>query len=152
MQNCKTLDLSKNKLTGIVAELLAGHGLPFVKTLELESVQLNAKDQENIGDAIASAKLPALSDLWLSDSENCMTDDQVNQVLEVCVTFFADHRFHVHVAVDHFLDYVEFEKRFTQRCKGTNVWLSWSLGTRAAINRQWATGSVAIKVNFTNDD
>ena len=133
MQNCKTLDLSKNRLTGIVAELFAGHGLPFVKTLKLESVQLNAKDLENIGDAIASAKLPALSELLLTDSENCMTDDQVNKLLGVCIAFFADHRIHVRVAVvavGHFLDYVEFEKRITERCKGTNVLLLCSLGRR----------------------
>ena len=134
MLNCEKLDLSKNKLTGIVAELFAGHGLPFVKTLYLESVQLNAKDIENIVDAIESAKLPALSSLLLTDNENCMTEDQVKQLLEACIAFFMDHQIRVYVTVDDSLDNVEFEKRITERCKGTNASLLWRPRTREAIH------------------
>ena len=123
MSNCKKLYLWKNKLTGIVAELFAGNGLPFVSTLKLEHVQLNATDIENIAGAIENSKLPALTDLYLEDRYVFMTEDQVKQLLEACIAVYTTHHMGVHLTLDGASDYAEMDERLSERCKGTGVTL-----------------------------
>ena len=81
MSNCKTLDLSENRLTGILSELFTGNGLPFVNTLKLEDTQLDIRDIENIIDVIKASKLPTLTDLRLRDRKIVMYEDQVQKLL-----------------------------------------------------------------------
>ena len=136
MSNCKTLDLSKNKLTGIIAELFAGNGLPFVNTLNLKDTHLNSRDRENIIDGIKSEKLPALVKLDLSDSKLPMLEAQLKRLCEACITHFRKHRINVEVSLDGFADYEKIFDRISELCKGTNVSLSWGLGYDAATSKQ----------------
>ena len=137
MSNCKTLDLSENKLTGIVVELFAGHGLPFINTLKLKSTQLNNRDRERIIDGIKSEKLPALVKLDLSDDKLPMLEEQLKQLCEACLAYFTKHRINVEVSLNGCLDYEEISDRISKRCKGTNVSLSWGLGYDKETTKQW---------------
>ena len=122
MSNCKTLDLSGNKLTGKVGELFAGHGLPFLNTLSLQRVQLNGRDIESIIEAIEASKLPALSFLDLGDHKFPIMEDQARQLLEACIAAYNTvHPMSVDFALDDSSDYKEIKKRLSKCCKGTNV-------------------------------
>ena len=124
MSNCKILDLSKNKLTGIVAELFTENGLPFVSFLKLQNTQLSARDRETFADAIKASKLPALTRLYLEDRKFSMTEEQVKQLLEACLAAYTTHSVWVHVTLDGSSDYEEIKERLYERCKGTNFILS----------------------------
>ena len=128
MSNCKTLDLSENKLTRIVAELFVGQGLLFVNTLRLQCTQLNARDRQSIIDAIESAKLPKLIKLSLFRNRLFITEDHLKELFQACIAYFTKHQINVVVSMDNFSNYVQIAERISERCKGTNVSLSWGVG------------------------
>ena len=134
MSNRERLDLSKNKLTGIVAELFADQGLPYVSSLRLENTQLNARDIENIVGAIEASKLPALTDLDLTDEEVFMTEGQVKQLLEACTAVNTTHRMEVSFTLDGSSECDEVKERISERCKGTNVRFGGMFGRQKVDN------------------
>ena len=69
LSKCKVLHLKGNHLTGIIEELLAERGLPFVQELNVEETKLNKEDLQSLSKAVEDGKFPQLFKVSLAGNK-----------------------------------------------------------------------------------
>ena len=126
MKNCKNVNLSGNKLTGITSQLFVPRGSLFVHDLNLENTNIRKNDVRDIENAIKCGKLPVLRKLRLEENTLSDKENEVKQLFQTCISYFKQGSINIEVSLDDLLDSDKFAEEVKSICKGTTVSCSWS--------------------------
>ena len=126
MTNCKILNLSNNKLTGITSQLFVSRGLLFVQDLNLEHTNIRKNDITDIDNAIKCGKLPVLHKLRLEGNTLSDKENDVKELFQTCISYFKQGSINIEVTLDDLLDSDKFAEEVKCICQGTTVSCSWS--------------------------
>ena len=121
MTNCKTLNLSGNKLTGLFAELFDEAGLRHVQTLKLENTNLGKPDVTAISNAIEGEKVPRLSKLCLEKNSLYGLEEDIKHLYKTSIACVKQTTLNIHLTLKDVSEPKEFSDQFGAMCKGTMV-------------------------------
>ena len=137
MANCKSLNLSDNKLTGLLIELFGEVGLPHVQKLVMENTNFSKADVAAVCNAIEGEKLLKLSKLCLGKNSLNGLEEDIKHLYKTSIAYFKQNRLEINLTLDDVSDPEEFSDQLGAMCEGTMVSRSWSMSPWVTWERRW---------------